>query len=449
MADPNTDVPNSGDAPALPGLAVEVDRTGPCTANVRVTVDGNELRTMRDRGIRNLSRGARYKGFRPGKAPQHLIEKDFGPRVDAELKQVIINQAFEQAIQQEDLKPAAAPRIAEDKVRIERDADFSHEFEVWLRPEFELGEYQGLEIEGAPTEVTEDEVDATIEDLKRRESRPEPAGEEGLEAEGVASCKVEFLVPEEEEPILDHEGIRMSPKTPLNGVDSTAFEGAMTGAKEGEVREVEINFPDDFPVDSARGRGGIVRLTMSEVFRIIPPTDEEFRRMLGAESDEEMKEKLTERMIEAKGDQERQRIEMALIDQLIQMHPMDLPEKMVELQTEAKVGEMRETLAKLDLEEAQLQERLDAERDRAWEQTDRAMRAVYILEEIAKAESIEITQEDLVSELQEIATRNGTEVDEVRKYYQEQGLFQQLGLELLERKVRSFLRESADIKVPG
>jgi len=215
------------------------------------------------------------------------------------------------------------------------------------------------------------------------------------------------------------------------------------------VREVEINFPDDFPVDSARGRGGIVRLTMSEVFRIIPPTDEEFRRMLGAESDEEMKEKLTERMIEAKGDQERQRIEMALNDQLIQMHPKDLPEKKVELQTEAKVGEMRETLAKLDLEEAQLQERLDAERDRAWEQTDRAMRAVYILEEIAKAESIEITQEDLVSELQEIATRNGTEVDEVRKYYQEQGLFQQLGLELLERKVRSFLRESADIKVPG
>jgi len=89
---------------------------------------------------------------------------------------------------------------------------------------------------------------------------------------------------------------------------------------------------------------------------------------------------------------------------------------------------------------------LDEERPQTFEQQAQAPRAMYLIEEIAKREELLVSEGDLKAELQSIAERNGSTFEEVGKYYQEQGLLQQLGIELLERKVRSFLRESADIQ---
>ena len=449
MSNPHEETPDAGKVPEYAGLEVQVETTAPCVATVRFTVRQEEIKKMRGRGLQNLGRNARYKGFRPGKAPVHLLERDYGTRVDAELVQLFMNQAYDTAVRREGLRPAATPRIDEEGVDFNPSADFRHEFQVWLRPEVELGEYKGLAIEGASTLVSEEEVETAIAEFKRRESRPEEAGEEGLAVDGVASCRIEFLVPEEEEPVLHRDGIRLNPTTPLNGVDKDAFAKELTGAKQGEQRELAFAFPDDFPLESARGRTGIVRLTLTEVYRIIPPTDEEFLRLIGVENEEEMRTTLHQRMTEAKEEQERTRVEMALIDRLIEENAMELPEEMVAMQAEAKVTELRASLGELEVGEAELEERLAVEREQAMEQTARAMRAVYIMEEIARREEVDVTKEDVMGELQQIAERNGTSIDEVRKYYQEQGLFQQLGLELLERKVRSFLRESADIQSPG
>jgi trigger factor len=440
---------NANDAPQYPGLDVQVERTEPAVATVRFTVKKEQVAKMRTQGLQRAAKSVRYKGFRAGKAPIAMLEKDFGPKIDAEVIELFINQSFETAVRTEELKPAAAPRIDEEKLEFDRHADFHHEFEVWLRPDIELGQYKGLEVEGFSTEVDDEEFEGALKELRRRESRAEPTGEEGLPHDGVATCKIEFLVPEEEEPILQHEGIQLSPASPLNGVDPAEYEKVLTGAKVDDVLELECAFPEEFPVEAARGRKGTVRLTLTATMKIIPPTDEEFIKAVGAENEEGMREILRTRLGEAKVNQERQRVEMALLDQILERVPMELPEKMLAMQVDAKVAELEESLKDLDLDDAQKAERLEMERQQASEQTARAMRAVYLMEEIAKVEEIQVTQPDLLDEIQAIAIRNGTEPEEVRKYYQEQGLFQQLGLELLERKVRSFLRESADIKISG
>ncbi|MEW6071583.1 MAG: trigger factor [Planctomycetota bacterium] len=435
--------------PSYPGLEVEVETTGPCVATVRFRVQKEEVRRMRAQGLRNLGKRARYKGFRPGKAPLQLLEHDFGARVDAELIELLVNRAYDTAVRRDGLRPAATPRVDRGDLAFDPEADFRHSFEVLLRPTIELGAYKGLEIEGTATEVAEAELEGAIEDFRRRESRAEPAGEEGLSEDGFASCRIEFLLPEEEAPVLDKAGIRLNPKTPLNGVDPALFAERLAAARAGEVRELEITYPADFPHEAARGRKGTVRLTLNEVLRIVPPTAEEFLRLVGAENEAEMREKLRARMAEAKEEHERQRIEMALIDRLVEQNPMEIADSLVDAQVDAKMAELRESLGNLKVAEAELEERLATERERAWEQTARAIRAVYIMEEVARLEGLAVTGEDVRSEMQAIAERNGTTLDEVRKYYREQGLLQQLGLELLERKVRSFLRESADIRFPG
>ena len=430
------------------GLDVQVERTGPCLATVSFTVSPQEFEKTWQRGLKNVSRNTRMKGFRPGKTPRKVIEKQFGKQVELEAKKHFLNHAYDQAVKSEELRPASYPNV--DLADIERNAEggITHEFEVLLRPEVELGEYKGIQVQAESLDVADEQVEAALEEFRRQQSRSERT-EGGLEKDGMAVCKVSFLAEGRDEPLLEREGIRMSPTTVPTGIDPEAFEKAMTGAKEGDSVDVEIEFPEDFPDETVRGDRGICRLTLNEVYQIIAATDEEIFKAFGVEDTTALDATVRKRMEEERAQQEENRIENAILDQVLANHPIEIAEPLVEEQARSKVAALREELEGQGLDPEQLEARLQEEYRRAFDAAHRAMRAIYVMEEIAKVESLQVEEEDLRAEMREIASRNEVELDEVRKYYQEQGLTQQLALELLERKVRSFLRESADIKEAG
>jgi len=429
-----------------PGLDVQVERTGPCLATVRFTVSADEYRKARNVGLKNFAGRSRMKGFRPGKVPPAFLEKQIGPQVDKELVEYYVQHAFQHAVDDEGLRPAKTPSIDFEAIESSNEGDWGHEFEVLLRPEVELGQVEGLEVDSLAIDVTDEELDGTLENVRREMSVPEPAGDDGLPAEGMAVCKLEFLRAGEEEPILDRDGIRLNPKTPLRGMDEEHFEKEMTGVKEGETRTFEVEFPEDFPEEEVRGTKGEVRVTVNECFRIVPPEDERVFSEFGVEDEDALRSEVRKRMLEAKDDQENQRIEQVLLEKLIEAHPMELPEPLVEEQADHKADEMREPLAAQGLEGDELDARIEEERGVARKNAAQAMRAIYLMEEIAKQHELQVSQADFESEFEAIAARNNADPTDVRKYYQEERLLQQLALELLERKVRSFLREKADIK---
>jgi trigger factor len=431
-----------------PGFDVEVERTGPCAATVRFSVAAEEWERVRRQGLRNLAQRTRMRGFRPGKTPPAVLEKHFGPQVDREVVQHFLNHAYQDALEKNDLKPAAHPRIDFDAIRPIAGAPLAHEFRVLLRPDVELGQYKGLSIAPEPLDVTDEEVRGSVAELRQQRSRIERA-EDGLPEDGMAVCKVEYLRDGREEPLVSREGLRLGPRTTLKGLDPEAYERALTGSRPGDVHELELVIPDDFPDEEARGGNGLCRITVNEAYRIVPPADEELWALLDVEDAERFDAAVRERIREAKERNERLRIEDALMERVIEAHPLDVPPELVEDQAESRVRELRAALEGQELDPAELEARLEAERTRAREASKRALRAIYLMEEIAKQEDLLVRREDLVAEFRSIAERNGVALDEVRKYYQEEGLFQQLALELLERKVRSFLRESADIGGAG
>jgi len=263
----------------------------------------------------------------------------------------------------------------------------------------------------------------------------------------MAVCRLTFHVEGEDDPVLDREGIRLSPKTPPPGIAPEEFEEALLGLEEGEERKIPVpSFPEDFPTESARGKAGELSVTGTEVYRLVPPPEDEVFEAFEVEDEDGLRAKLRERLLEAKAQQEDQRIEAALLERLLEETSIELPEPMVEERADQRVKELEKSLAEEDLDATALEARLAEERAQSYEQQARALRAMYLIEEIAKREELLVTRDDIASELHEIARRNDSSVEEVGKYYQEQGLVQQLGIELLERKVRSFLRESADIQ---
>lgn len=427
------------------GLDIQVERTGPCQARVSLRVTAEEFQKSRKAALSNVAKRTRRKGFRPGKAPLAILEREFGPAVDRDVVQHFLNHAMDSAVKEHELRPALQPRVDVDAIEASVEKGFEHTFEVHLRPTVELGQVQGLAVERRPTSVTDEEVAGAIEDLRGQQSRPEPAGETGLPADGMAVARLAYLVDGETEPALEREGLRLSPKSPPPGVTPEAFEAAMTGAREGDERRFELTIPEDFPAPEARGRAGTCLVQVKEAFRMRPASDEELCELLQAADRAELDAKVRERMEEVRARQEEQRVENELLERLLADHPMELPEPVVVSQVEARLAEQRQSLESQGLSGTALEERLEQERGGLRSSSEKALRAIYLMEEIAKRHELRVAAEDFAAEFERIAERNAVPLEEVRKYYREEGLFQQLALELLERKVRSFLRESADI----
>ena len=429
-----------------PGLEVKVERTGPCQARVQFHVTAEELRKSREHELANLSKRVRLKGFRPGKAPRAMIEKQFGAEVDREVFEHFLNHAFETAVKEHSLRPAVYPRVDLAQSRPQAGQDWDQSFELLLRPELELGEIEGLEVERRPSSVSEEELEQTLGELARAHSRAEPAGDQGLGETGVAVARVAYFKAGETQPCLEREGIRISPKSPPPGVEKEVFEASVSGAREGEEREFDAVFPESFPVEEARGTRGRCRVTLTQVFRIVPPSDEELRAAFQVEDQEALRAAVRARIQKHKDEAEDQRLESELLERLLEAHPMELPEPLLEQQVQAHLEELQPALEGQGLGAEEVRTRLEEERPRARKSAERGLRAMYLIEEIAKAKKLQVTEQDLSAELVAIAQRNGTDVQEVGRYYKEQGLMRQLGLELLERKVRHFLREKAAIR---
>ncbi len=433
-----------------PGLTVAVEKqTG--KAAVQVTIAADELERARGREFAALSKRVTLKGFRPGKTPRALLEKHYGPEVERTVLEHFLKHAYQKAVEEHEVRPAVYPRIPLEGNLPKKGEPWSIAFDILLRPEFELGEVDGLEVEGRSSAVSDEELERAMLEIRRSNSRAEPAGDEPLAPDGLALATLDFFRPGSSESCLSRAGIRVSPRTqtPPQGVDPATFEAALAGARAGEQRSLEMVFPDNFPLAEARGEKGSMRFTLQEVLRIVPPSDTELFQAFGASDEASLRAAVLERMQKSKQEAEEQRIEGELIERLIAAHPIQIATQLVDDQIEAHEAELMQKLREQGLSEAEARTRLEGERERSRAGAEKALRAVYLIEEIARKKELRVTQEDLAGELASIAERNGTQPAEVAKYYRDEGLLRQLGLELLERKVRRHLRATAAIRQPG
>lgn len=428
-------------------MQVTVEKLGPCQAKVLFTVPSDEFHGAVRRALSNAGRNVRMKGFRPGHVPPQVIEKQMGPQIRTEAIEHFVRQAYEKAVQENALKIVGFQRVNVDEIKILEGADFSHAFEVSLRPDIQLGEYKGLPIESELEPVMEQEVDAALLNLKAQQAHPEPAGEGGLPIDGMALVKVEWLA--EGQSVLQRDGLRLSPETATPGTDPEEFKKAMLGAKDGDTRDISMVFPQEFDREDLRGKSGLCRLSITQAYRMIPPTDEEVRALFAAEDEAALRATVRTKIEEAKAQQEDQRIEGALIDRLLSDHSFDLPQMMLDEQTNARLLQLKQQLAQQGTPPERVEEQAATQREAMREAAIKGMRALFLVQTIGEREKLLVTREDMQGEVSAIAERNKATVDEVTEYYKKNNLFDQMAIEILERKVRQFLRENADIRQPS
>jgi trigger factor len=428
-------------------VQVTVERLGPCQARIQFQVPSAEFQATYKRGLSNVAANAQMKGFRPGKVPLQVVEKQFGAQMRNDAIEHYVRQAYDQAVKEQGLKIVGFQRVNLDEVKIEDGRDWNCGFEVSLRPDIALSDYKGVAVESQLEPVMEAEIGNAIENLRSQQSRPEPAGDAGLPKDGMAVCKVQWK--EGERVVLERDNLRLSPRTPTPGIDAAAFEQGLAGARDGETRTLAMTFPPDFPEEALRGKPGTTAIEVKQAYRLIPPTDEEVRRMLNVADDAALRVFVRERLAEAKQQQEDQRVESKILDDLLARHAIELPKMMLDEQTRVRLEGAGREMQQQGLPEDQIRATLESQRPQAEEAAARGLRALFLVQAIGEAEKLLVTREDMEAELQAIAARNRAQVEEVRKYYTDNKLFDQMAVELLERKVRRFLRENARITTPS
>lgn len=347
------------------------------------------------------ARVARIPGFRPGKAPRALVGRRFKEEIRSEVVQTLLPRYFEDRVRDEKLHLAGEPRFEDLKFEDGQPIRAKATFEVY--PEFELKDYKGLEVDLQPATVTEADVDQTIDRLRERNATFEVI-EDRPAAEGdyvMVSYRGQNVENAEAEPIEAKEGLIM-----LGGERTVpGFTENLTGARAGEIREFEVRYNEDFPRKSLAGQTVRYRVEVQGIKKkVIPPADDEFAKSVSDFSTlAEFRDKVRADVETQKQKSVENAAKQALMDKLVASYSFPVPEKLVEDRLRRRLERFAEGLAVQGVDPETAQIDWHALRDEMRADAEKDVREALVLEAVAKAESIEVTTEELDETLREVA----------------------------------------------
>ncbi|HLW24248.1 MAG TPA: trigger factor, partial [Steroidobacteraceae bacterium] len=252
-------------------MQVSVENIGKLERRMQVQVPAERVSREITTRLKELSRTVRLNGFRPGKAPLTVIRQQFGQRVHREVIGELLQSSFSEAVQQKHLAPAGDPRIEPKSVAEGQDLTYVATFEVL--PEVKLAPIEALEVERTVAEVTEADVDAMIERLRKQQMRYSVVNRPAVEQDKVT---VDFEGSIDGTPFTGGKG----ENTPIvlgAGRMLAQLEAGLVGASASETREIGVDFPADYRATELAGKHALFKVTVKSVEEpSLPELDEEF-----------------------------------------------------------------------------------------------------------------------------------------------------------------------------
>lgn len=429
--------------PSRMALQVAISEIGPCRKRVSVTVAEADIAAIRNDALDDLAVKAQVPGFRVGRVPRALLEKRFKEEIGSDIKQKVLLASLEQISDEHKIEPISEPKIDVGSLDIPDSGDFSYEFEVEVRPEFDLPDYAGIKIERSVGEPTAEELAAYrqvfLESYAERLTTDDPAA-----AGDYVLCDLTFVHDGKTIREVAGQSLRLMPT--LNFQDSVlvGFDTLMTGAKAGDTREAEVTISLQSPVVEMRGEKVTARFAVTEVQKMSMPTiDKDFCERLGTESEEALDDMLRSSVTRQVEYEQRQEVRRQVLDKITASATWDLPETLVRQQTENALRREVLEMAQAGFTREQIMTRENKIRQEALETTRQALKEHFVLDKIATKENIECEQSDVDRELMMMSFQSGEPLRRVRARMVKSGMIENLEAQLRERKAVDFILSQA------
>ncbi|MGP6190075.1 MAG: trigger factor [Vulcanimicrobiaceae bacterium] len=381
--------------------AATVKRLDPTQVELEIAISDAELAAAQERAFRQLVKSARIPGFRPGKAPRKIFEAQYGSAlIENRAMEAVVPEAYSRALEENDLEPVDEPQM--ELLPLEDGQPLRVRATVTVRPQIDLGTYKGLELEGPTSTISEHEVDSSLEMLRQNAATLVPA---------------DRPVALGDTPTLDYEGkvdgvpfeggkAENSPTEIAEGRFIRGFVEGIAGMAAGETKDVEARFPDDYSKAELAGKTAVFTVTVREnKIPELPPLDDALAQRFGGETAtlEGLRSDMRRRLEDSAKNRSRRTLTTALMDKLLEIHEVPLPEILVEREVEGLLGESKSYIARADVsweDYLAKQGKTEAElRDATRPEAEKRVKAALLIEAIAKAEKVEATRPDIEAEV--------------------------------------------------
>jgi trigger factor len=422
-------------------MEITVNEVGSLTKKIKIVLPKEEVSKELDAGFRKIRNDARIKGFRRGKVPRHILERTYGQQVRAEVAEKLVQATYFDAVEKEKLDVVAHPEIKTPV--FEEDGSFSYEAEVDTRPQFELQNYKGIEIEKEQIIVTDAEIDAEIERLRREIAPLRSAEDRTARERDIVIVDFDGFHEGEQMQQVHGENVNVDIGTGRHGQE---FENKLIGMKKGEEASVEVDFAADSPNPLLSGKKVEFKIKIKDVKeRILPEIDDEFAKDVGEEFDSlaALRKHISEKIHAEKDQALEGDISDRIMQSLIEANQFEVPSRLVQYEINEYIKQTEDTLQRggLSLEAAGIN-RADAE-ERYRETAVKRVRGDFILKKIAEQEEIKVLDEDINNGFARIAKQYNMTIPEVKGYFKNRDDMLPFINELLNEKILKFLRDEA------
>lgn len=409
-----------------------------------VEVDAKEFDQALDQAFRKVVKDVQVPGFRKGKVPRGIFEQRFGVEsLYQDAVDIVLPDAYMKAVEETGITPVDRPDV--DVEQIEKGQPLIFKATVTVKPEVELGEYKGLEVEEQDTTVTDEEVEEELKSLQ--EKHAELVVKEEGQVENGDTVVIDF------EGFLDgeaFEGGSAENHTLEVGAGQfiPGFEEQLVGKTAGEETEIQVTFPEDYQAEELAGKETTFKVKIHEVkTKEVPELDDEFAKDVEDEVEtlDELRENTKQRLQEQKEQSADQEKRETLVEKASENATVEVPDAMVDSELDRMLQEFEQRLQMqgmtLDMYYQFAGQSEDDLKEQMREDAQKRVRTNLTLEAIAAEENLEVTDQDIEDQLQEMASMYQTDVEQLKQMLG--GNTEALNEDLKLKKAIDFLAEHA------
>lgn len=410
-----------------------------CKHELEISVPAAEVETETSRVVGDVMKRAKLPGFRPGKVPASLIRKTFAGDIRQQVLEKLIPAHLQKQFEAEGLQVVGTPDVSEIHLHDGEPLRFKATFEVV--PQIELGEYKGVEVPYHDPEITEEDVNKRVDEIRDQKAEyvnidPRPA-EDG----DYAVVALESIAGVEGEPVKTDEMV-----LEIGGEDTLGdFSEGLRGATPGEEREIEVSYPEDYGSARLAGRTVKFQATLKGLRRKeLPDLDDEFAQELGDyRTVDELKEAVRKALFSQRQHDAQQEARNKIVDKLVDAHEFPVPAVYVERQIKNRVEQSLQAMAAQGIDPRQI--KLDWKKV-AESQRDKAVREVkasLLLSKVSERESIYASKDEVDREVERLARQQRKPVAALHMEFEKDGTLGRIASHIQTDKTLNFLFEHA------
>jgi trigger factor len=416
-------------------MQVSLTATSGLERRLEVAVPATEVSTEVEQRLKNISRTARLKGFRPGKAPITVVRKQFGEQVHAEVIQDLMRSSFARALSQEKLTPAGGPRIEPIAMGPGTELKYAAIFEVL--PEIKIKPFDSMPIERPSATVTDDDINAMIESMRRQ--RPVFTAVE-RPAQATDRVTIDFDGSIDGQSFEGGEG-RDVPVVLGSRQSLVELEEGLKGATTGEKRTLSLSFPADSPNKGIAGKTAQLEVTIKQVEQqALPEVDEEFCRAYGVEEGgiDALRTEVRKSMERELGDVIRNRVRAQVMDALYRENMFEVPRALIDEQVQRLQVDAARRIGAKDASQVPAREVFE-------DQARRRAALGLLMGQIVQSEGVKVDRERVQARLNDLVAQYPNPDEARRAYVQNADAMRQLESGVLEDQVVDWIVDHARV----